>query len=96
MGFVIFDLKNTKDLSIKTLGQLKSARFSKSTSEMISLFEIKKILTIDEILVGIFRLYKIEQTRDWARTTADNLTRRGILKKVNRGQYEIVKKIEDI
>ena len=91
----IFDTKNIEDITENLRNQL-SLKCSEKTKEVFSLFEIKRRLTIDEILVGIFRKYKREPNRIWVSNTVHNLIRKGVIKKVQIGEYELVKKIEGI
>lgn len=92
----IFDAKNISDIPVSLKNQLSCLRRSKETKELMSLFEIKNRLTIDEILIGLYRKYNREQSRVWVTTTAYNLTRKGIIKRFQVGEYELVKKIEEI
>lgn len=92
----IFDTKNILYIPVSLKNQLSGLRHSKQTKELLSLFKIKNRLTIDEILVGLYRKYKRQQSRVWVTYTAYNLTRKGIIKRFSVGEYGLVKNIEEI
>ena len=89
----IFDLEDTNDLPKEVKSQLRLLGLRQNSMYLLSLFEIKPTLTIDEILVGLKRKYNIQTTRGWISSTIYNLKRRNILKKVD-GSKLAYKKID--
>lgn len=85
----LFDLKNVTDIP-ETL-QLKIHNLSATTDKILKLFAIKAELSIDEILVGLYRKYKIERSRNWISATLYNLKKRDYILKVNgkKGVYKL-------
>lgn len=87
----IFNLENINDLPVDIKKRINNRKsFSKETEALLRLFDIKATLTITEIMVGLFRKNKIEKNRNWIGSTAYNLTRKGLLKKVSIGTYKKV------
>jgi hypothetical protein len=76
-----FDTKNICDLSDKVKQELKINKVHLKTRKLLKLFEIKKSLTKDEIIVGFYRVHGISVKRTWLTATLYNLCKRGILKK---------------
>lgn len=74
----IFDREDLPS-SIKT--RLLDFRVKPNTKKFLSLFEIKYPLTIDEIIIGLFRKYGMRKSRAWVTTQIYNLKERGILVK---------------
>lgn len=79
----IFDLTDIEDLPGVVQKELRLLGLRNDTEKMLSLFEIKPQLTVDEILVGLKRKYNIQKTRGWISSTAYNLKRRDILRKAD-------------
>lgn len=79
----IFDIDNLDDLSSEVTKELRKGRERSDAKKMASLFELKSILTCDEIIVGLSRKYSINKTRSWVQLTAGNLNKRNIIKKAD-------------
>jgi len=94
----IFDLSDITDISKKVELNLVGLRIHKKTKKLLDLFNIKTSLSIDEILVALYRLYRIEETREWVSSTLYNLSRKNLVKKhkIIRGFYERTDKVSPI
>jgi len=94
----IFDLSDITDISKKVELNLVGLRINKKTKKLLDLFNIKTSLSIDEILVALYRLYRIEETREWVSSTLYNLSRKNLVKKhkIIRGFYERTDKVSPI
>lgn len=79
----IFDLKNTEDLPEK----LYSSKDNKS-SNLLELFDLKEILSVEEMQAGYFRKYGIFIKRNSMYSHLSGLMRRGLIKKVGIGVFE--------
>ena len=78
----IFDIKNIDDIDEITKKYIKTRhRDCKKSMEVLSLFEIKNILSIDEILVGMYRKYRKIVTRAYIRNKMFFLKEKGLIKK---------------
>ena len=84
----IFKLDNLDDLKedlkqeVKSqLKKFKKNKISKATKEMLSLFDIKNTLSVDEIIIGLARKYGVTKKRNTITSTLHNLTRTGVLKR---------------
>lgn len=94
----IFDLEKSDDLPSSVKLNIKgynAKKLSEHSIKLIELFEIKKTLSVDEIIVGLYRKFNIQKTRVWVSTTAYNLIRANILKKHklrNYVTYELIHK----
>lgn len=58
----IFDLENTQDLPKEILKNIEQSRlkiFSKESIAILALFELKKELTLAEVMVGLYRKFKL-------------------------------------
>ncbi len=86
----IFDLAKIDDIPKACADELRLINISKETKLLLNLFEIKNRLSIDQIIVGMYRLHKLEKTRPWVSSTLYNLSRKGLVKKVEgtKGEYE--------
>ncbi len=86
----IFNLDKTDDLPENFKKELKLLNIRDDTRHLLDLFERKNKLSIDEILIGLYRLHKIIKTRIWVSSTLYNLSRKNLIRKVagTKGQYE--------
>jgi len=86
----IFDLSAIDDLPKKCAEELRLINIGKETKAVLDLFDIKNRLSIDEIIVGLYRLHKLEKTRTWVSSTLYNLSRKELVKKVEgtKGEYQ--------
>jgi len=87
----IFDLENLNDLSKTTKEQIMPSRLRQNTIKLLALFEIKAHLSIDEIVVGMYRKYKENVKRTWVSSTIFNLKKMGKIKRAEGkdGYFEI-------
>lgn len=90
MSDEIFNLEKIDDLPEKCVKELKLLNIRDDTKQLLALFERKKRLSIDEIIVGLYRLHKLEKTRTWVSATLYNLSRKDLVKKITgtKGEYE--------
>ncbi len=86
----VFDINKTDDLPESCKKNLKLLNMRDETKKLLDLFEIKNKLSIDEILVALYRLHKIEKTRSWVSSTLYNLSRKNLIKRIDgtKGDYE--------
>ena len=88
----IFDLECSDDISISCLKQLRGkGKYCLGTSELLDLFARKEQLSMDEMIVGLYRLYKVEKTRTWLTSTLYNLIRKNLVKKVKGSKSEFTR-----
>lgn len=87
----IFDLKMLEDIPESFAKELRLINIRKETKYLLDLFDIKNKLSIDEILVGLYRSHKIVKERSWISSTLYNLTRAKLIKKV-KGKKGIYRK----
>ena len=86
----IFDLTNVDDLPEDQKRQLKLINVRDDAKNLLGLFELKNRLSIDEIIVGLYRLHKMIKSRTWVSSTLYNLSKKSLIKKVDgsQGEYE--------
>ena len=86
----IFDLKNLSDipLELKENLQVSRGRFSEAGRQILSLFDLKNELSLDEILVGMFRKYNVVTTRNCISSNVYNYRRMNLIKMVDKGVYK--------
>lgn len=87
----IFNLNDISDLSSTTRKYLNKHRLHSGCSNILNLFDIKETLSLDEIIVGLYRLYKMEKSRSWLASTLYSLSARGLIKKDGK-KYTRIKK----
>jgi hypothetical protein len=83
----IFDLNEVEDLPDFCKKQLKLINIHIHTQRLLELFALKSELTVDEIVVGMYRKYGLEKTRVWVSSTLYNLKRRDLIKKIDKEKY---------
>ncbi len=83
----IFSLENIDDVSAKCRKSLPGKRSGLLDTQILKLFELKNMLTIGEVIVALYRVYKRETTRMTIYSQLHKLTREGRLIKVGRGRY---------
>ena len=76
----IFDIENILDIPKSLRPKIKGLR--EDSKKLLSLFEIEKELSIDHILVGLARKYKMSKERSWVSTTIWNLKKKDWLEEV--------------
>ena len=87
----VFSLDNTDDIPESCVKELRGLNIRDDTKSLLSLFDKKNRLSIDEIIVGLYRLYKLEKTRIWVSSTLYNLSRKNLVKKVEGSKGEYIK-----
>lgn len=87
-----FDLNNLDDLPDEVKKEVSLLGLRKDTERLLSLFDIKNQLTIDEIIVGMSRKYGMNKKRNWVSSTVYNLKRRKTIKEID-GKKKIYEKI---
>jgi len=86
----LFNLDNTNDLPEYLTRELLILNVREDTRKLLLLFNLKKSLSLDEILVGLYRVHKIQKTRYWVNTTLYNLSKKNLIKRIGRGVYKSV------
>lgn len=88
----LFDLSNLEDLPSNLVGELKLA--SEIDDKVLMLFSIAKSpLNLTQLLVGFYRQYKEEKTRNYMMTLCYRLVKKGFLEKTGKkGEYIITEK----
>jgi len=69
----LFNLKNKDGLSNKVIRQISAVPIK--YYEILSLFDLKEQLTPEEVLVGLYRKYKIEANKESIYTTLAHLSK---------------------
>ena len=80
----IFDLKNIDDLPKKVKNNLNPSNVRKNTRNLTCLFEIKEQLSIDEVIVALFRKHTLVKSRMWVSANLYNLKKKGYLERVDK------------
>lgn len=91
-NLALFDLKNLSDLDSAVICELKSHKQSEPDSQILSLFKIKRDLTVDEIIVGLARRYRLKKPRHWVVSRLYILAQRGFIHRIRgkKGLYSTV------
>lgn len=89
-GENIFDLKNISDISTECKNNLKLLNMRYNTKYLLELFDKKNPLSIDEIIVAFYRLYKVESNRIWISNTLYDLKRKKIIIKNGKYYYKVI------
>lgn len=93
----IFDIKNTEDLpedikkNIRKIGD--GREINEDTKRLMKLFDLKNPLSIDEIIVSLYRLHGIQKDRRWICYTINNWVTRGVFRP-EKGKKGVYKKIK--
>ncbi len=77
-----FDLNDLSDLPGDVKKEIFLVGFQKNTVMLLSLFNIKNPLSIDEMIVGMMRKYNIKKKRNWFAATIYNLKKRKVIRKI--------------
>jgi len=91
----IFSLSSLEDLPQDMWGDIKSGhiRASKEVLNLLSLFDLKKSINTDEMMVGLFRKFNLKKDRKWFIETINRLKKKNLVKKSkNKGFFEKVEK----
>jgi hypothetical protein len=89
----IFDLSDLDDMPNDLKKEVRRLGIRRDTVNLLSLFDIKQHLTIDEIIVGMMRKYGVKKKRLWVSSTIYNLKRREMIKDVE-GEKKVYQKCE--
>lgn len=75
-------------------GGMKPRGFGERSLQLLELFKLKKTLTMEEIIVGMFRTYQVEVKRVWVTSALYRLKAKELIKKVKgkKSTYELLKK----
>jgi len=85
----VFELGDITDIPDDLKSNLKTMESTcPKTSNILKLFEIKSELTIDEILVGLYRMFGHKKTRVWVSSSLYNLSRKKMVTKSDSGVYK--------
>jgi len=87
----LFDTNNISDLGENIVSELKLSKMNSGDQQLMELFSIKPQLTIDQIIIGIFRKFGVEKKRGWVTSRLYSLVKKGKLQKVEgiNGSYEL-------
>jgi len=85
----IFDVSSVDDLPQELKKELKKKNLNANDGKILELFFDKNDLTIDEILIGLYRKHKVIQKRSWVSNRLFSLSKAGKIKKVRKGVYAI-------
>ena len=88
----IFDSKDVSDLPEDILCELKKTRLGEMPTSILKLYDIKGELSVDEVLIGLFRKYAIIKTRKQVVSYIYFLTRRKYIIRI-RGKQGVYRKI---
>lgn len=77
-----FNLENILDIPDSVKNEMKLLNVRDDTEKLLSLFEIKNQLSIDEMIAGLYRLHNLEKKRAWISTTLYNLRNKNVVKLV--------------
>lgn len=93
----IFDLTNLDDLPEDCRTQLGVPLFkTNKTKKTFELFSLKNKLTVDEIIVALYRKHKIKIKRQEVQSILFNWkVKYNFLKKINKNQYEFISRPEE-
>ena len=85
----LFDLSDLSDLDAQVRSQININSGNLQTSDMMLIcFQKQNILTINEIIVSLYRLFKAHVTRALIRQTVHVLKKKNKITQVRRGVYE--------
>lgn len=84
----IFDTNNIEDLPELSRKRIKLSNFKGNTLKVIDLFELKNTLSVNEVIVSLYRLHKLEKTKGWVHTTLNNLQLKETIKRIDKGLYQ--------
>lgn len=87
----IFDVSSVDDLPQELKKELKKKNLNANDDKILELFLDKSDLTIDEILIGLYRKHKVIQKRSWVSNRLFSLSKAGKIKKTKKGVYAAIK-----
>lgn len=88
------DLSDVSDLPKDLIGQINSIinkpinGIGARLNNVYQLFAIKQKLSVAEILVGLYRIHKINESKKWVFSALNNLKNKNLIRKVETGIYE--------
>lgn len=85
----IFDTVTTDDLP----NDIKDFISHSTKRKIFLLFKSKSILTVDEIIVALYRKYKLIKNKPTVRLAIHNLCKSGKIKTLEPGLYELIKDV---
>ncbi len=88
----IFDMKNIYDIPEGLRNYLSKSKEKTYKDMLLSLFDIKKELTRQEMIVGLIRDYKLDKSQQWFSNLISQHMRRGNIKRIETNLYEKVSK----
>jgi hypothetical protein len=90
----IFDLEDVSDLPASIVKRTVNHGVSGRpyTGIIMGLFAIKSTLSINEIIVALYRAHKMDKSRTWVGNILYRMKKKGLVKKVGYGSYECIKK----
>lgn len=83
----IFDLLKVNDLPPAMAERVKGSSLTRYDMRILSLFDIKKLLTSTEVMVGLYRQYGLARSIQSIHVALHKLKKDGFLKSVRRGVY---------
>lgn len=84
----IFDLDNLEGVSDSIKGMLTRREKYGVNNKILSLFSMKPELTIDEVIIALYRKYKIEKKRIWYVSSLSIMAKKGMLIRISFGKYK--------
>ena len=89
----IFDLKSMQDAPQDVKSELRPSKESSLTSTILALYNIKSPLTVNELIIGLYRKFKIKTKRSTLVVAISRLSSQGIIKKTKgvKTSYGLVK-----
>jgi hypothetical protein len=92
----LFDLDNIKDAPEDVKSELKFPKAVSTPTQILELFAIKDTLSVNEIIIGLYRKFKIKKARSTVALTVTRLRSQGIIKKAKgvAGSYTLVKDVK--
>lgn len=86
----IYDTLNLDDLPPELRKELRDRCLNLYDEKIASLFYEKKELSIDEVLIALYRKYQLIKKRTWVSNRFYYMSKRKIIKKVSKGHYKLI------
>lgn len=90
----IFNLENLNAYPERVRKNVKGEKPRSNTGTfLIELFKLKPVLSLDELVVGVYNLFGLEKDRGWIGSSLTYLKNQGVIKNVQgvQGVYELIK-----
>jgi hypothetical protein len=84
----VSDLPERLKLSLKKYKVRAKSKKARAHEVIKQMFDTKQILTIDEIMVGLFRASNLVRERSWVSAKIGVLVKEGFLSKEGNGVYK--------